>query len=193
MELFTPEESRCIADSSFLLTKAEVIRKIDRLLAETRDHLRDICLDQGRSWPSNVDISTGKISRGENYQSLPYMVLDFPCFFSRDDIFSLRTMFWWANFFSCTLHLQGTFLNTWRPLIRRNIDVLSANYLFISVGPTPWEYHYDEDNYARLSQDHLSLVESASFIKLSRRIPLNEVESVKEKTGDFWKLLLSLT
>lgn len=181
-----------MADSSFLLTKANVIRKIDRLFSETRDHLREICLEEHRSWSQEIDISTGKISRGENYRSLPYVVLDFPYFFSRDDIFALRTMFWWANFFSCTLHVQGTFLETWRPLIRSNIDILATHQVFISIGPTPWEYHYGDDNYALLSKDHLALVDSAAFIKLSTRIPLKEIEFVKGKVGDFWRLLLSL-
>jgi hypothetical protein len=55
----------------------------------------------------DIQCLNGKISRGENYQLLPYIILDYPSYFSRNNIFAVRTMFWWGNFFSITLHLSG--------------------------------------------------------------------------------------
>ena len=52
--------------------------------------------------------STPKIAKGENYLQLPYVLLDYPRCFDKENIFAIRTMFWWGNFFSITLHLSGS-------------------------------------------------------------------------------------
>ena len=53
--------------------------------------------------------SSPKISKGENYKGLPWLVLDYPRYFNKEDIFAIRTLFWWGNFFSITLHISGKY------------------------------------------------------------------------------------
>lgn len=166
------KEFKVLSDTEFLLTKVDVLAKIELLLVEVRNGLEFASRQSGFTFPFNANKPTGKISRGENYRNLPYMVLDYPAYFQKDNIFAFRTMFWWGNFFSCTLHLQGTFLNKYRDQLGKNIELMKAKNTFISVGISPWQYHYGSDNYAQINNSHEEHVLTADFIKLSWRLDL---------------------
>ena len=66
-------------------------------------------VNRGFNLPEEVLIQSPKISRGENYNGLPYVMLDYPRCFGKEDVFAMRTMFWWGNFFSITWHLKGKY------------------------------------------------------------------------------------
>ena len=57
--------------------------------------------------PEAVIQSSPKITRGENYQLLPYVILDYPRCFQKEQVFAIRTMFWWGKGISITLHVSG--------------------------------------------------------------------------------------
>ena len=102
----TNNELSLIQDSDFLLTKVKIISKIFRLLESTENHLRKIINETTFKFPLGTKIKYGKISKGETYLNLPYLILDYPTLFTNTDIFAFRTMFWWGKFFSATIHLQ---------------------------------------------------------------------------------------
>ena len=106
------KELKVLQGTDFLLTKAAVLEKIYKLLEDTRSKLIKNVKSTNFSFPDGTDIVTGKISRGENYRNLPYMVLDYPTLFTNESSFSFRTMFWWGNFFSSTLHLEHSGRNS---------------------------------------------------------------------------------
>jgi hypothetical protein len=135
----TENEMKVLQDTDFLLTKSAVLEKVYRLLEETRTELKRIIDSSGFSFPQGTDIVTGKMSRGENYKNLPYMVLDYPTLFTNENTFAFRTMFWWGNFFSFTLHLEGIALDQYRKTIVDNIDKLFDKNIYMGVGETPWQ------------------------------------------------------
>src|ERR1035437_2728368 len=104
---FTPTELETIYNKKFFLVKASATGKIELLFTEVRDEIKSVIAKENMVLPKEVDAQTGKLFRGENYLYLPYLVLDYPKNFSKESIFSFRTMLWWGNFFSFTLHLQG--------------------------------------------------------------------------------------
>ncbi len=134
---FSTSEMEVLENTSFLKTKQAVTIKIRQLLGETRQEILAVVRDSGFNFPEGTDISMGKISRGENYRQLPYQVLDFPKLFKKEDIFALRTMFWWGHFFSSTLHLQGKSLEKLRPMIVANFEKLLDKNIYLSIGETP--------------------------------------------------------
>ena len=135
-------------------------------------------------------INTAKISRGENYKGLPYLVLDYPSVFTKNNILAFRTMFYWGNFFSITLHLQGDYLTLNRDVLHSKIAQLQALELFISTGNSPWQYHYSSDNYLPIAPLDKEKFFTDSFIKLSQRIPLNEYASLPDKAASFVRTFL---
>jgi len=188
----TQYEQEIFGDAAPLLAKVSIIKKIWHLLQHTQHKIQDLNAHIAFNFPDELNLTSGKISRGENYQLLPYLVLDCPTFFSKDDIFAYRTMFWWGHFFSFTLHLQGKYLEKYRPSLVKNIDLFDPETTYLSVGPTPWEYHYDPDNYLPISKINSSDVLNFSFVKISRQIDLNRWAEVGSEALAFWRICLDV-
>ena len=104
----SPEEEALVATTDWILTKNNVLQKIKQLLLALQSRQQDLLLPFN-SLPEEVLKSSPKISRGENYKGLPWLVLDYPRYFNKADVFAIRTLFWWGNFFSITLHLSGSY------------------------------------------------------------------------------------
>src|SRR5215467_3803243 len=106
-------EMDLLNNSEWILTKNLVIKKAQRLLEEVQEtNLRHV-KEGSINFPKEVIGISPKISKGENYSGLPWLMLDFPRFFEKEKVFAIRTMFWWGNFFSTTLHLSGQYKETY--------------------------------------------------------------------------------
>lgn len=194
--VFSADELNLLQDENILRTKQAIIKKMHRLLADTEYHLRQTVSAKIKSVPEYSLAQSGKISRGENYLDLPYLVLDFPRHFAQEAIFAYRTMFWWGNFLSCTLHLQGAALEKFRTNLLSNLPRLKED-IFFCIAPTPWEYHYGSDNYALVKEmplDKLNeLITSKAFIKISRKLPLESYAQLAGFSAEtfelFWKII----
>ena len=177
---FDSTELAYLNDTDFLLTKIDIGFKIETLLGEVEKVLLPII--EQVDWPQNVLVKSGKISKGEMYQGLPYYVLDFPRRFSKDEVFAFRTMCWWGNFFSATLHLSGSYLENSRDSLINHIESIRASDAFICVNSTPWEYHYQSDNYLQANKFERSELEnlftSKPFIKISYKWDLDTYASL---------------
>lgn len=172
-------------DIDFLLTKHMILEKIKEMFTEIREHLKQ---------PSHhMDFdSPGKISKGENYRQLPYLVLDYPADFNGEHLFAFRTMFWWGHFFSATLHLQGDYLNQYRNTIGHNITKLMNQDIYIGIGNSPWEYHYGKDNYTLLNTDHQSHIQTCDFLKISQKYELTDWQKVPRQVFQFYELMVEV-
>ena len=188
----TEKELLILQDADFLLTKAAVLKKITELFGHTREELKRCVENSNFSFPNGTGLLNGKISKGENYKNLPYMVLDYPTLFSKNSIFAYRTMFWWGNFFSATLHLEGIALYYYRNSIIINLDKLLKKDVYVGVGDTPWQYHYEEDNYSLLNEVHRDFITNSKFLKLSKKIELKKWNDVSEFSTNFFELMLSI-
>jgi hypothetical protein len=188
----TEKELLILQDIDFLLTKATILEKINELLGHTREDLKRSVENSSFSFPEGTDLLNGKISKGENYNSLPYMVLDYPTLFSKNSTFAYRTMFWWGNFFSSTLHLEGSALDYYRNSITKNLDMLLKNDIYICVGDTPWQYHYEKDNYSLLNEEHRDFITNCKFLKLSKKIGLKKWKDIPDFSTNFFELTLSV-
>src|SRR5690606_19467623 len=134
---FTEKELEFINDSEFLRVKQAVTTKIHSLLRKTEASIKYAIQSENLLLPSNLLVKAGKISKGERYQDLPYQVLDYPRFFNQEDIITFRTMFWWGNIVSCTLHIQGASLDQYREGIIQHLEKMEASDTYFCVGDTP--------------------------------------------------------
>jgi len=189
---FTKRELQVMSDREFLIVKATTSSKIHELLAETRSALTQQIALQKLTFPPEKVLTRGKISKGENYLGLPYQVLDFPALFTSKNIFAYRTMFWWGNFFSCTLHLQGAALDLYRKKIIENISLLEKHEVFLSVGKTPWQYHYGVDNYKLVTHDDIMSMKKNAFLKLSVKMKLDRWHELPAFSTAFFQRMLDI-
>ena len=173
---FSAREISYLQNTDFLLTKREIMQKAKQLMRESEKLIgKDIPRFQ-KVLPEGTLTKAGKLSKGENYQGLPYVVLDYPRNFSKVNVFAFRTMFWWGHHFSATLHLQGEYFSQNKQTLVDNFAQLQAAGYYVCVHDTPWEYHYEFENYqplANFSTDSFRTeLEKRMFTKLSRKFPL---------------------
>ncbi len=177
---FSIEEMNAVQDNRFFFVKHEVTQKILELFGSLEKELMKKIPVYTFLVSEGVQIKEkGKIFRGENYRLLPYILLDCPRVFTTETVFSFRSMFWWGNEFSFTLHLQGKALEHFRESIQQNISNLKSRDFFMCVNDTPWEYHFEEDNYKSLdkmfeadAEGLKNLIATKPFLKFSRKMEL---------------------
>jgi hypothetical protein len=173
---FSARELSYLQNTDFLLTKWEIMQKVKQLMRETEKLIRKDIPRFQKVFPEATLDRAGKLSKGENYQGLPYVVLDYPRNFSKEHIFAFRTMFWWGHHFSITLHLQGEYFNRYKQMLAGNFARLQAAGYYVCVHDTPWEYHYEFENYQPLANfsvaDFQTELDQRTFTKLSRKLSL---------------------
>jgi hypothetical protein len=171
------EETALVTKADWILTKNNIIRKAQQLLAMVQQQQHHLLIAYP-SFPGAIIDSSPKISKGENYKGLPYVILDYPRSFNKEDVFAIRTLFWWGNFFSVTLHIAGTYKKMFEEKIIRSSGSLKANDFFVCINEEQWEHHFEADNYQSLKKLTASafeeLINKKSFIKLSKKIPLQQ-------------------
>jgi hypothetical protein len=174
------EELRLVKDPVFILTKNAIIEKVYTLFGVLSDDFR------GKLNLSEEVISISpKISRGENYLGLPYIMLDYPRYFTHTDILAVRCLFWWGNFFSITLHLKGLYREMASAEIMGQYSMLSARGYSIAIAADEWHHHFGQDNYRKISSmdEHEFRLYMAEhpYIKIARIFSLDEWENMREQ------------
>ena len=192
----SPEELRLLGDTHFLLSKHRIQKELEKLLAIAEREMRQQLSQSGVSLSATVASKTGKISRGENYQLLPYLVLDYPRHFSKTSVFACRTMCWWGHDFSCTLLLQGELLEHYRTALLRQAERLTSSDCWIGIHQSPWEHHFETDNIREARnfstaelQTHL---QQHPFVKITRRLPLAAYEQLPAFAAETFGMFLAL-
>jgi|SRR6185436_2277588 len=185
---FSSDEIKLVSDTDFFKQKSIITKKIISLLHELNNSIEQI-KKENIYQPEEINKISGKISKGENYLGLPYVVLDNPRIFSSKNIFAFRSMFWWGNYFSFTLHLSGKSLEDAEKNIYKNFELLKGKDFLICIHSEQWVHHLEKDNYESIDLFNKTkikrLVEQKGFLKLSRKLALkkwNEVEGFGTET-----------
>lgn len=177
------EETELINNAEWFLAKHSVIKKVYELFS----HLQTVMQTEIRCYKylfrEDIKNQKGKITRGESYLLLPYVVLDYPTFW-KNDILAIRTMFWWGNFFSVTLQLSGVEKEKFTADPTIAFSYLQKNDFFICINEDAWQHHFEEDNYkgaSTLSLTEFELILKNPFFKIAKKISVKEWK----KTPDF--------
>lgn len=190
--LLSEREQKIINDSEFLKTKLAVFSKFSSLFENVREKQKEVVSNSDYLFQPNIDVLNGKIFRGENYKSLPYLVLDHPKLYSKSDTFSFRTIFLWGNYFTSSIHIEGHSLNSFRSIIMNNITSLLDNEIYICINKTPWEYYFENDNYRILTKDNIDHIKDAKFLKLGKKLTLEKYYDLPNFSSGFLKTCLDL-
>jgi len=170
------KELSLVTDAGWILTKHAIIQKVYSLFTECIPAVETALNKGGVVLPAEVRSSVPKIYKGENYLQLPYVMLDHPRCFNGRDIFAIRTMFWWGNFFSITLHISGVYKIMMQENILKN-NKLTGNNFFIGVNEDQWQHHFEENNFLPLQQlskdDQLKMLAQNDFTKLALKFDLH--------------------
>ena len=168
-----------LSDESIFLKKQAVTRKLMEQFGMLEEEYKSVVPRYESLLPPKVLRKSGKISRGENYRGLPWIVLDCPATFGRDGVFAFRTLFWWGHPFSFTLHLSGHYLEQHVPALVRSMETLDQDML-VCINSSPWEHHHEPSNYIPLAKfretitDPEAFFRERNFLKFSKMLPLEQ-------------------
>jgi hypothetical protein len=169
------KEMELVLNADWILTKNAIIEKTKSLFGD----LQEIFIATIAHTPgADYSIVPPKISKGENYRGLPYLILDYPRVFDKENIFAIRTLFWWGHFFSITLHIAGRYKKMFEEKCVQAHSVFSKNGFFICINDDQWEHHFDPSNYIAASelkeQDWMKTIQEKSFIKIANKVSLHQ-------------------
>jgi hypothetical protein len=187
------EEMELVQNAGWLLTKNKIIDKVFVLFGEVAQHIQQQFNDRQVLLPPDVQVTSPKISRGENYEGLPYAMLDYPRLFGKDDIFAIRTFFWWGHYFSVTLHLKGVYRQQFARVLLENLPLLARGDFSICIAEDEWRHHFAEDNYTALKNLQAAEVERLltgnRFCKVSASISLDQWNGAKQLLVDQYQVI----
>lgn len=176
---FSQHELDLVTDAGWILTKNEILDKISRILGEVHLSQKDILAAAGNKLPEKATTTTPKISRGENYQGLPHLVLDYPRVFDRGNIFAIRSLFWWGRTISTTVHLSGQWQQFYEEKIINAYPYLAQNNFVVATGPKEWVHDATSADYSKIEllsiEDFEELVRSKSFLKIALYSPISKI------------------
>ena len=179
-------------DKDFILTKQAIISKAAALFNEQIPIL-SLNFRKVVSTEETLISAVPKISKGENYNGFPYVIMDYPATFSKENIFALRTMFWWGNFFSITLHLKGTYKKMYAAKILANLK--NENDFYISFGEDEWQHHFGDDNFKKISSltnDLKIQIENRNFFKIALKYELHHWNMMQSVLPKGYKKIVNL-
>jgi len=189
-----PAEMEMVSSPEIILTKNAILQKIKSFLENVQIKQVEILSHYASQLPPEVLTTSPKISRGENYKGLPWLVLDNPRHFQHNNIFAIRTMFWWGNFFSSTLHLSGNNKKNLLIKILENIALLKENNFHVYEGNDEWEHDLNPNSYKDLSNltgnDVEKICLANNFLKLAIKFPIDSLEAIEDKLLRNYELLV---
>lgn len=133
-----------------------------------------------------------KISKGENYQDMPYMVLDCPFLMHQKDLLFFRTMFWWGHYFSLNLLIKGeSFQHPAQALIHHLQKKPEAD-IYILTSDNFWQNDISGIDYASCNAKAAQQSwEQYRHVRIAHRIDFNAMDSLQDKCMSFIQKMLS--
>ncbi|MGB3463669.1 MAG: hypothetical protein WBA74_00290 [Cyclobacteriaceae bacterium] len=191
----SPEEENVLFNADYLHTKRLVSEKITDALTSFGKTLKARIGELDKQHIiRNYAEPYAKISRGENYGGLPYFMLDYPRKFTTEEVFAFRTMVYWGNHFSFTLHVSGSCFELVRIKLMQMSEILSDAY--ICVASTPWEYHYEPHNYQLIGslseESYQKILNENSFVKISIPYELKKYKNLNQYGLLFFQKIITI-
>jgi hypothetical protein len=123
--------------------------------------------------PAIFSVSKPKISKGEAHEGLPFIVLDYPALFEKDNVLAFRSIFIWGEPIQITLLIKGRFVQQLAKQLS-NYAANNQNKVFISMAESPWFHLQEKANWKKLDAEKMNeRLYQNQFIKLGVFCELN--------------------
>jgi hypothetical protein len=190
------KEVELVSNAELILTKNVILEKVKQLLLLLQKKQQSF-LNHPRLFSSEDGAGTSpKISKGENYKGLPYLILDYPRIFKGTNIFAIRNMFWWGHFFSSTLHLSGNYKKRFEEKIISSLPDLLNQGFFYCVNDDQWEHDFETGNYLQLHEQLKpgidNMIREKPFIKLAIKIPLHQWDDAPDILFTYFRKIIEM-
>jgi hypothetical protein len=180
----SPKEQELVCNTDWILTKHTITEKIITQFAALLVSMQKIAEASKNDLPMVVFVTDPKISKGENYKGLPYIMLDYPRYFSKENALAIRTLFWWGNFFSVNLQLAGEIKDEATPNLISHFSMLQQQGYWICSNNHPWDHYFEEGNYLPMQNitktQFTVMLSKESFVKIGKKISIQHWSTVTQ-------------
>jgi len=184
-----PVELAVLKDREFMPVKLRVARKLEAKLKQVGQALQSEVETHGRHLPEAARATPPKLSRGENYQSYAYRVMDYPRVFDKKDMLAFRSMVLWGHPVGFHLMLAGAYRDQYQEPLAQAIAHLPEGYL-LSAQATPWRWEPSHDllpAHQLTTETVAEVLSQRAFIKVSYFLPLSEIEAMEKTALQVWR------
>jgi len=182
--VLSADELQLVNNRDWILTKRVVMDKINSFMGELATKQKIILTKQKDFIPQEVLATDAKIAKGENYLQLPFLILDYPRYFKEENIFAVRTMFWWGNFFSVTMQLSGKYKLRYQQNLVDKYDEIKRSGFYLNVHENQWHHHFEIDNYKIVNditkEEMASILAKKEFLKMAKMFPLQQWQHIPQ-------------
>lgn len=180
--MLSPKERELVTDAGWILTKNRIIGKVYTLFGNLSGQYRVLWQQYPMLAGTEPGFHSPKISKGEQYRGLPWAMLDQPRHFTTAESFAIRSFFWWGNFCSITLQLSGKYQEQYAAGLQQHFRLHPEKQSgwYLAVGEDAWEHHFEPGNYALLSERMDAGWTRLPFLKLAKKIPLQEWDGLTD-------------
>ena len=135
------------------------------------------------------------IARGENHNGFPYVSLDYPQNFSKTEMFTMRTLFWWGHYLGFSLILKGKHLEYYANRLLQNKNTKPYKDIYVSLTTNPFEWELNETNFSLVSESNAEnfrkTILGLGYLKIIRVFPVIDEKFITLNWGQagiqFWK------
>lgn len=191
---FEPNELELIKSEEFFRTKKNIFDIIYNQFQELNLQLEELKQQYSTLFEQYQAPLNGKISKGENYDGCPYIVLDNPRIYLPNNILACRTMFMWGKYFVATFIFRHADANSHFKFIENFVDKHMNENDYMMTGNAMWQHHITGDNYIGLKDLDLKNFEMKlpiEQVKIVRVIPFKANVDLQTESMSFYKQCFS--
>ena len=175
--------------------KPGILKKVQNRLIDLQKELANEITPMASALPDGLDITKNQIARGENHNGFPYISLDYPQNFSKTDMFTMRTLFWWGHYLGFSLILKGENLKNHINHLLQNKNTKPFKDIYVSLAANPFEWELNETNFSLVSESNAENLQKTilglGYLKIIRVFPVIDEQFATlnwEQAGvQFWK------
>ena len=194
---WSPLEIELLNTTDVFIHKPAIIKKAEYNLTLLKQTIIKELANGPHPCPPETDTIKGQIVRGENHKGFPFISLDMPQMFSKTQMFTFRTLFWWGHYLIFSLILKQNDLTS----IANNLILLKESQKFkdvqLAISSTPWEWDKNPKNFLTLleasEKDIRKVIQTVQYVKLCCFHPLNDPKFPKLNWGNTglntWRIL----
>ena len=147
-----------------------ITQKVKALLHQLHADLKNELQTDTLLLPDGFNAKSHQFVKGEHLLNFPYLYLDFPKFYTKETMFSFRTLFWWGHYFITAWILSGEHLDQYKNNLLEHYAALAGTGLYLLISDTPWEWRKQVPHVLEIRHDNREEVAAAlktrSFLKI---------------------------
>ncbi|MCC6759941.1 MAG: hypothetical protein IT252_01935 [Chitinophagaceae bacterium] len=160
-------EWQLASQDAFILTKHRIIAEVYEIFGCLADVYRQQAASLTVQHPQAF-LGQPKISKGEQYEQMPWVMLDYPRCFDKQGNFAIRSFFWWGHHFSIRLQLSGEYASRFGHIWPQ----LQQQGWLCGSTSNPWNYELPNAEW----NEHTDCTDTAAniFYIAAKKIPVSQ-------------------